>query len=52
MRALFLIPKDPAPKLEGTFSAEFRNFVECCLQKVSALTSAQLLALSALMDHD
>lgn len=34
MRALFLIPKDPAPRLEDSFSAGFRRFVERCLQKV------------------
>ncbi len=44
MRALFLIPKDPAPKLEGTFSAEFQSFVERCLQKVTALASAHIQA--------
>lgn len=37
MRALFLIPKDPAPRLEGNFSLEFQNFVERCLQKVLLL---------------
>ena len=33
MRVLFLIPKNPAPKLEGPFSAAFRDFVGACLQK-------------------
>ena len=35
MRVLFLIPKNPAPKLEGPFSAAFRDFVGACLQKAS-----------------
>ncbi len=34
MRALFLIPKDPPPRLEGNFSPDFQRFVERCLQKV------------------
>ena len=34
MRALFLIPKDPPPRLEGDFSPAFQRFVERCLQKV------------------
>ena len=34
MRALFLIPKDPPPRLEGGFSPDFQRFVERCLQKV------------------
>ncbi|CAL5224972.1 g7746 [Coccomyxa viridis] len=33
MRALFLIPKDPPPRLEGDFSPDFQRFVERCLQK-------------------
>lgn len=34
MRALFLIPKDPAPRLEGSFSQPLRDFVARCLHKV------------------
>lgn len=34
MRVLFLIPKSPAPELEGPFSPEFKDFVAACLQKV------------------
>ena len=34
MRVLFLIPKSPAPELEGPFSARFKDFVTVCLQKV------------------
>ena len=34
MRVLFLIPKSPAPELEGPFSARFKDFVNVCLQKV------------------
>lgn len=32
MRVLFLIPKDPAPRLEGPFSDVFKDFVDTCLQ--------------------
>ena len=37
MRVLFLIPKNPAPELEDTFSPAFQEFVRSCLQKVSSL---------------
>eukprot|EP00127_Corallochytrium_limacisporum_P005377 Clim_evm53s203 gene=Clim_evmTU53s203 len=33
MRVLFLIPKNPPPKLEGPYSKAFKEFVEACLQK-------------------
>eukprot|EP00879_Flechtneria_rotunda_P010468 GHRR01010944.1.p1 GENE.GHRR01010944.1~~GHRR01010944.1.p1 ORF type:complete len:646 (+),score=245.22 GHRR01010944.1:1131-3068(+) len=33
MRVLFLIPRDPPPRLEGPFSEAFKNFVDTCLQK-------------------
>jgi serine/threonine-protein kinase 24/25/MST4 len=33
MKVLFLIPKNPAPVLEGNFSPLFKQFVEDCLQK-------------------
>lgn len=33
MRVLFIIPKDPPPRLEGPFSPVFRDFVGACLQK-------------------
>ena len=34
MKVLFLIPKEPAPRLEGSqWSKEFRDFVACCLVK-------------------
>lgn len=34
MKVLFLIPERPAPVLEGKFSAEFKDFVSVCLQRV------------------
>src|SRR6266480_1753406 len=33
MKVLFLIPKNPAPVLDGNFSPLFKQFVEDCLQK-------------------
>ena len=33
MKVLFLIPKNPAPKLHGNFSNAFKDFVELCLCK-------------------
>ena len=33
MKALFLIPKNPAPQLQGDFSRPFKEFVEACLNK-------------------
>jgi len=33
MRALFLIPNEPPPILEGPFSKPFKEFVAMCLQK-------------------
>ena len=42
MRVLFLIPKNPAPKLEGPFSAAFCDFVGACLQKARYVTDTPL----------
>ena len=33
MRVLFLIPKNDPPKLSGTYSKHFKEFVELCLNK-------------------
>ena len=33
MRALFLIPKNDAPQLEGNFSKPLKSFVASCLEK-------------------
>ncbi|QIX00249.1 hypothetical protein AMS68_005766 [Peltaster fructicola] len=33
MKVLFLIPKNPAPVLEGNYSKDFKDFVFRCLQK-------------------
>lgn len=32
MRALFVIPKNPPPRLDAGFSKSFRDFVSNCLQ--------------------
>ncbi|EGO51995.1 hypothetical protein NEUTE1DRAFT_125576 [Neurospora tetrasperma FGSC 2508] len=33
MKVLFLIPKNPPPRLEGNFSKGFKDFIELCLQR-------------------
>lgn len=44
MRALLLIPKDPAPVLDGPFSPLLKDFVAACLHKEpGARPSVQLL---------
>ena len=45
MRVLFLIPKNPAPTLDGPFSKAFKHFVGLCLNKNSSFrpTAQELL---------
>lgn len=33
MKVLFLIPKNPPPRLEGNFTKAFKEFIELCLQR-------------------
>ncbi|KAI1130529.1 kinase-like domain-containing protein [Nemania abortiva] len=33
MKVLFLIPKNPAPRLDGNFTKAFKDFIEACLQR-------------------
>ncbi len=33
MKVLFLIPKNPPPRLDGNFTKAFKDFIEICLQR-------------------
>ncbi|KAH8925106.1 Pkinase-domain-containing protein, partial [Atractiella rhizophila] len=45
MKVLFLIPKNPPPQLEATFSKPFREFINLCLQRdpIARPTAKELL---------
>lgn len=49
MKVLFLIPKNPPPQLDASFSRTFREFISLCLQRdprmVSAVFCEQILIL-------
>eukprot|EP00818_Percolomonas_sp_WS_P001968 CAMPEP_0117447898 /NCGR_PEP_ID=MMETSP0759-20121206/7114_1 /TAXON_ID=63605 /ORGANISM="Percolomonas cosmopolitus, Strain WS" /LENGTH=500 /DNA_ID=CAMNT_0005240251 /DNA_START=196 /DNA_END=1695 /DNA_ORIENTATION=+ len=47
MRAIFMIPTRPAPKLDDSFSEDFKDFVYQCLQK----KPAQRPTASDLLEH-
>lgn len=42
MKVLFLIPKNPPPQLDATFTRPFREFVSLCLQRDPRMVSTSL----------
>lgn len=42
MKVLFLIPKLDAPRLEGDYSADFKDFIRLCLTKDPRQVSRRL----------
>jgi serine/threonine-protein kinase 24/25/MST4 len=42
MKVLFLIPRNPPPQLDESFSKPFREFVALCVQRDSKMVSVNV----------